>query len=230
MTNVNKNLFKINALENEFKGFPLVFFLALVSLLIYSPANAGEINNIINRETIHRDQIIKETTGQFDDIKNISIQKANAYQEFINNVKVNAKTIQENQALKSNQPTIKQPPKIIVFISFSMPDSSLEQIIQEAEKLQVPVVLRGLYQNSFQKTAAKIFDLVKDEQKGGVMIDPLWFRKFNIESVPAIVVNEDDKFDVVYGQASIKGALKIVAQKGDTAKTAEKFLKEHSNE
>jgi conjugal transfer pilus assembly protein TrbC len=117
--------------------------------------------------------------------------------------------------------------KIIVFVSFSMPDASLRQWLVQAAQMHASLVIRGLIHNSFKETLKKIKELLGD-QKGGVQLDPNLFRKFNIQQVPAVVVvnqksnseffplpnDEKNQHDggVVYGDVSLEYALSIVAR------------------
>ena len=119
-----------------------------------------------------------------------------------------------------NQPT----PQAIVFISLAMPELSIKQIIQDAERYEIPVVIRGLYRNSFKETASKIFDLIKESNQGGILINPRWFKQYEIKAVPAVVVSQEDRFDVVYGNIHLKKALEIIAERGDLAAVAKKVL------
>lgn len=122
----------------------------------------------------------------------------------------------------------------ILFVSFSMPDSLLFALADEAAQFHIPVVINGLVKGDFKKTVETFKRLNDEAQKQhlnfkGVSIDPVWFSQFQITSVPALVVTEPVKacsqgqtctnqlFDVVYGNASIKKGLEIIAQKGDAA-------------
>jgi conjugal transfer pilus assembly protein TrbC len=104
------------------------------------------------------------------------------------------------------------------FVSLGMPDQVLKAYFVEAHHLHIPVVIRGLYttdtkahpMGTFQETAARLFDLVKDKKLGGVLINPLWFKQFNIQVVPALVVEKEKGFDVVYGNIPIKKQLTII--------------------
>lgn len=93
--------------------------------------------------------------------------------------------------------------QILVFVSFSMPEASLKSLAQEAQRdasqrvstqgdtsqgaltqqHHVMLVMRGLYQDSFAKTAQKLQEL-------GISIDinPELFEKHHIASVPTFVL------------------------------------------
>lgn len=122
---------------------------------------------------------------------------------------------------------IKPVDECAVFVSFSMPEPSLKQIVSDASYYNVPVVIRGLYNNSFRETANKILALTKENNKGGMLINPIWFRKYNIKAVPAFLVTknkESSSYDLVYGNIPLKRALTIIAEKGEHAKEAAKIL------
>lgn len=137
-----------------------------------------------------------------------------------------------------------------LFVSLGMPDDVLSQYLIQAKQYHIPVVIRGLYTakndtttdktvGSFNDTANRVFSLLKKEKMdakikksmGGVSINPLLFRAFNIRAVPALVVTDQpsciqenhqktrdiycpsDSFDVVYGNIPILKQLKIVEEK-----------------
>jgi type-F conjugative transfer system pilin assembly protein TrbC len=115
-----------------------------------------------------------------------------------------------------------------IFVSFSMPEPSLKQIIADADYYRVPVVIRGLYKNSLKETANKIFALTKENNKGGILINPGWFKKYAIKSVPAFLLTtsreDNSDGDLVYGNIPLKRALIIISEKGEYAKEALRIL------
>lgn len=126
----------------------------------------------------------------------------------------------------------------ILFVSFSMPDSLLFGLSDEAAKFHIPVVINGLVDGDFKKTIETFKRLQSEAEKqhlhfNGVSIDPVWFSQFHIKSVPALVVAEPSKFnqpfDVVYGNASIKKGLELIARKGDAASKLAGSILENGN-
>lgn len=69
-----------------------------------------------------------------------------------------------------------------VFVSFSMPEASLKSLFHEASKHKAVLVMRGLYEDSFVKTAAKL-------QQMGITMDihPELFEKYHVEQVPVFI-------------------------------------------
>lgn len=108
---------------------------------------------------------------------------------------------------------------VLVFVSFSMPKESLKNYLLEARKIQAPLVIRGLINHSFRDTTKAVMALLPDN-KGGMLLDPTLFKRFNIKKVPAVVVIDkacllDDKcadYDVIYGNVTLAYALKKFSQ------------------
>lgn len=111
------------------------------------------------------------------------------------------------------------------FLSFSLPDAALGRLIDQASRYGIPATVRGLIDNNMQKTTAKMFDLVKETNRGGLSIDPEAFGRYGITAVPALVVRCGSTFDVVYGDISLKGLLKKVSEEGECRKAAKAYLK-----
>lgn len=95
----------------------------------------------------------------------------------------------------------------MVFVSFSMPDTLLKQTLAEAASYQIPVLLNGLIANSMAKTAEKLMVLSEIIPNLTLEIDPTAFERFGIHQVPALVVAEGQRFDVLYGNLQIKEGL-----------------------
>lgn len=127
--------------------------------------------------------------------------------------------------------------KIIIFVSFSMPDQSIVSLLQDAKKIHASIVIRGLIHNSFKETFIKMASIVKQADGGGVELNPPIFRKFNIQKVPAIVVLpesemcasekicSENKYDVVYGDIPVLDALKMIRDHGTVSqKIAEQLI------
>ncbi|WP_298624835.1 type-F conjugative transfer system pilin assembly protein TrbC [uncultured Legionella sp.] len=123
---------------------------------------------------------------------------------------------------------LKKVSHVIVFLSFSMPDKSLESWLRQCKISGATPVIRGLINNSFKETMSVIKTL--SEKVGiGVQLDPLLFQTFGIKQVPSVVyakdipecpANMDCKpiaFDVLYGDVSLNYALGKIneAQRSD---------------
>jgi conjugal transfer pilus assembly protein TrbC len=72
--------------------------------------------------------------------------------------------------------------QILVFVSFSMPEASLKTLAHDAEQHNAVLVMRGLHEDSFVKTANKLKDLGI-----GVDINPELFEIHQVTVVPTFV-------------------------------------------
>ncbi len=126
---------------------------------------------------------------------------------------------------KQNNSKHNEAPQLYVMVSLSVPEQSLRLWSEQANKLGANLVLRGLVDNSIQKTTEKAQELFGETEQGGFSIDPELFQTFEIEKVPAVVLvtkeafcNQDicEKpiFDVVYGDTPLIEALEQISRRG----------------
>ena len=83
-------------------------------------------------------------------------------------------------------------PSVYVFASFSMPKASLRSLIEQGELAGVPIVIRGLVNNSIEDTMQAVHSLYTEgeRQESGAVIDPTLFERFSVTQVPTVVVAE----------------------------------------
>ncbi|KTC87651.1 putative conjugative transfer protein TrbC [Legionella drozanskii LLAP-1] len=201
-----------------------IMFVSLVCWAVTSLANTND--TIRTYETEGLDALALTSTTQIETLKATSIRTQSEHKSLIDNLMQNAKSglqgMQKPQAADG----------AVLFVSFSMPDSLLFALADEAALFNIPVVINGLVEGDFKKTIETFKRLHTEAKKQqfnfkGVSIDPVWFAQFQIKSVPALVVTEPPKtcaiasdcdnqpFDVVYGNASLRKALELIAKKGD---------------
>lgn len=108
---------------------------------------------------------------------------------------------------------------VFIFISMSMPQTLIQDYLRLPRSLNTKIILRGLVEQSFEKTTSAIRVLAEEgDVKRGIqnlVIDPLLFDAYDIERVPAVVVRSEKKsgqFDKVYGATTIMHALKLLCQ------------------
>lgn len=79
------------------------------------------------------------------------------------------------------------PPRLLVLVSFSLPEATLRALAKDAARLQAPLVLRGLVNDSMEDTAKRIAAL---SQKTGIgfAIDPTLFSRFGTDRVPTLIL------------------------------------------
>lgn len=109
--------------------------------------------------------------------------------------------------------------KVQVFVSFSMPNYLLEQTLKEAASMHISSFINGLHQNSMPKTVKKIMHLTQEVPNLNLSIDPTAFERYGIKHVPALVVEKEGYFDVIYGNLSIKKGIARIVSEGDSGLT-----------
>lgn len=100
-----------------------------------------------------------------------------------------------------------------IFISFSMPKQSIRQWAQAARDANIPVIVRGLINNSFKDTVKQLME-IDPTQTLSIQLDPNRFKQYHITQVPAVVHDTGDEFNVLYGDVSLPFALERLKQKG----------------
>lgn len=115
----------------------------------------------------------------------------------------------------------------VYFVSFSIPEEGLKRVLGETRRYGIPATLRGMLNNDLKATANAVLSLVKDGATDGVQIDPTLFSKYDIRSVPSLVVYCSQGYDVVRGNLRIKQALEKVATAGDCRQAAGEILQQN---
>lgn len=130
----------------------------------------------------------------------------------------------QQQAADAAKAQTAQETPFIYFVSFSIPEAGLKQMVPEATQLGIPTLINGLIDNDFRKTATAVFELTKDSGEGGVQIDPKTFAQYGITQVPALVVRCEQGFDVMYGNIRLVSAIERIASSGDCRDVARDWL------
>jgi len=116
---------------------------------------------------------------------------------------------------KLSAPQEEKLPTVLVFASFSMPQATIKHLAMDLKKVGGALVIRGLINNSFKKTAMALQKLGE-----GVLLDPTLFEKYNVTSVPTFIIFEVDlkdehpPYDRLTGNVSLRFVLEKVAQEG----------------
>lgn len=130
-------------------------------------------------------------------------------------------------------------PHLYVFVSLSMPMPGLLDLGKQAKAYGGVLVLRGLVDGSYRKTALKLKSFI-EQTKTGMIIDPLLFRTYQVSVVPSVVLTSGSSltdpsavprtFDKVCGFISVKGALEQMEKAGDLKSMATQLLKASSSQ
>ena len=125
--------------------------------------------------------------------------------------------------LKDNSGTA---PQFMVFVSLSMPEEALKQIIDQTSAAGGFVVFRGFPNNSAKQFVAGMSKVVSNEdQFASIGVDPRLFRAFGVEAVPTYVAVSSDfslcdglncttsppPYDAMSGNVTVRYALETFA-------------------
>jgi conjugal transfer pilus assembly protein TraW len=106
--------------------------------------------------------------------------------------------------------------KTIVFISLGMPEESLRSLIEQGEdRPEVMFVLRGWTPSTGIKDIFQaIRGLIREDRSVNIVINPILFRGYGIQSVPVILQkSQDNRWYRVRGEISLAGAKQLIAEK-----------------
>lgn len=119
---------------------------------------------------------------------------------------------------------------VIIFVSLSMPRQSLVAIMRDANRIGGSVVMRGLVNDSFKQTFQEISNLVQEAKGGGIELNPMAFKRFQVTKVPTFVAilpshpclakqqcNRENDYDVISGNLTLEAALSEMSQRGKSA-------------
>ncbi len=106
-----------------------------------------------------------------------------------------------------------ESPKILIFISFSVPENIWLSLSEEMKNHQAVFVLRGLPDNSFKLLAQRIAYLKKKGMEASVQIHPNLFKEYEIQSVPTFVFTDADKIHKISGSVSLSYARDLISKR-----------------
>lgn len=194
------------------------FFLFLSSTSFASGWSTEELKALQKKEA----NITSFFPKEIEQLNQDAQRRSQQYQSWANDLNQQAQN-----KIKNNNPD-SDVGGVMIFASLGMPDASLKQLLRQASDHNVPIVIRGLWQNDFKATANKIQSLILSETDtilGGFEINPIWFKQFGITQVPAFVAVKKGaclgdppcdtaNYDVLYGNISLYNALDILQKQG----------------
>ena len=84
-------------------------------------------------------------------------------------------------------------PQLLAFVSFSLPDPVLRQIVRDVTAVGGAVVFRGMPDNSLRSFRNRLLKaLGRNEAPANIGIDPRLFRAFHVTQAPTFVVVSTD--------------------------------------
>lgn len=151
-----------------------------------------------------------------------------------------AKGYEANADRMATAQGIQAGPGLLIFVSFSMPEPTLQRLIDQAAKAQASLVIRGFVNGSLRETVAHAQGLIGNRQVA-FHIDPQAFDRFAVAKTPTFVLVRDgaqgqacsaglcfpaDAFVATSGDVSLDYALEFIERQAPRfAKDARRYLK-----
>jgi len=107
-------------------------------------------------------------------------------------------------------------PGLLVFVSLSMPQPTLQRLIDQAARTQASIVLRGFADGSLRTTVARVQRLIGDRQVA-VQIDPQAFDRYAVTRVPTFVLVRDGARSVACAGGSCAPSEIFLRTSGDVS-------------
>ncbi|UJS26416.1 type-F conjugative transfer system pilin assembly protein TrbC [Thiothrix winogradskyi] len=128
-----------------------------------------------------------------------------------------------------------QQAELLVLVSFSMPKEALQNLAQQADKAGAVLVLRGLVEDSLDKTAKAIQAVVEPGADATFQVNPNVFRAYGVQDVPSFVIAKSPAKDdstcepgtdyvAVRGDVTLEYALRKLGENPSFAATAGRYL------
>ncbi|MBY7933075.1 type-F conjugative transfer system pilin assembly protein TrbC [Vibrio furnissii] len=150
----------------------------------------------------------------------------------------------ENAGKYADVNNLERPhPNLIIFVSLSMPESSLESILRQADEINAAVVIKGVVPQGLKATIDNVSKLLignRTDPKdifGGISIMPERFDQFGVNKVPTYILIPQDKckvakdycdpknYDKLVGNITPISALNVFRNNGEYAKLADDILR-----
>jgi conjugal transfer pilus assembly protein TrbC len=96
----------------------------------------------------------------------------------------------QNGAQAAAMTSGKAGPKVLIFVSFAMPEPTLQRLVDQAARAGATLVLRGLVNGSIRDTVTRMQALI-GSRRVAVQIDPEAFDRYGITRTPTFVLVMD---------------------------------------
>lgn len=130
----------------------------------------------------------------------------------------------QNGAQAAAMTSGKAGPKVLIFVSFAMPESTLQRLVDQAARAGATLVLRGLVNGSIRDTVTRMQALI-GSRRVAVQIDPEAFDRHGITRTPTFVMAVDAAGTEVCATRLCGSSQQFVKVAGDvTLEYAMKYL------
>lgn len=110
----------------------------------------------------------------------------------------------------------KAGPKVLIFVSFAMPEPTLQRLVDQAARAGATLVLRGLVNGSIRDTVTRMQALI-GSRRIAVQIDPEAFDRYGITSTPTFVLAIDSARHGACASHACDSSLQFVKVSGDVS-------------
>ena len=108
----------------------------------------------------------------------------------------------------------KAGPKVLIFVSFAMPEATLQRLVDQAARAGATLVLRGLANGSIRDTVTQMQALI-GSRRVAVQIDPESFDRYGITRTPSFVLAADGARGEVCATRACGSSQQFVKVSGD---------------
>jgi type-F conjugative transfer system pilin assembly protein TrbC len=181
-------------------------------------------------ETIQKDKdfqsFLSESFKQKD-----GVLESKEFQDVVETLKASSLSTQIPTEITKNKPA-----ELTLFVSFSMGEKALLNLVQEAKLYGATLVLRGFKDGSYAKTVKALQNIIQKTGQGFI-IDPELFSLFSIPAVPTCVLSKPFQLQAqtqertftplhyrLQGHVSLLYALEMFAKEGDLKEEANSIL------
>jgi len=107
-------------------------------------------------------------------------------------------------------------PKVLIFVSFAIPEATLQRLTDQATRAGATLVLRGLVNGSIRDTVNRMQALIGN-RRVAVQIDPEAFDRYGITRTPTYVLATDGTGTEACASQSCNSSLQFVKVTGDVS-------------
>ncbi len=135
----------------------------------------------------------------------------------------------QNGAQAAAMTSGKAGPKVLIFVSFAMPEATLQRLVDQAARAGATLVLRGLVNGSIRDTVTRMQALI-GSRRVAVQIDPEAFDRYGITRTPSFVLAIGDARAEACATQACGSSQQFVKVSGDvTLEYAMQHLKRSSS-
>lgn len=108
----------------------------------------------------------------------------------------------------------KAGPKVLIFVSFAMPEPTFQRLVDQAARAGATLVLRGLANGSIRETVTRMQALI-GSRRVAVQIDPEAFDRHGITRTPSFVLVMDGAGTEACTSRACSSSQQVVKVSGD---------------